>query len=309
MVKKFTGRFFLAGVFICITVLSACSRQDQSPGNSAGTDHLKTAQRHSGKLMVRILPESPTSSDDLLAVFSGGGAVSWSWEKNGQILEDEKGPKLPKSRFAKGDTISVTVMAEGQEGNASVTIANSPPEIRSVRLTPDSICRGVDISAVPDGVDNDGDEIRYGCKWIINGEETADNSLVLKGDRIKKGDVISAAITPYDSYGAGKTYKTQAITVPKAGPCFISTPPAAFRGKIYTYNAVAKDPDGSTITYFLASSPPGMTIDEKNGRISWLVSEKSGGLHTIEVVALNSEGAKAAQRYSLNITLQSGASE
>jgi hypothetical protein len=291
-------------------LLAGCSREGNPAGGTAVPNRKVHIQEHSGSLRVNILPESPTSSDDLRAVFNeGGNALTLRWEKNGQVLEGENAPRLAKSHFAKGDVITLNVTAGSQEGKASVTIANSPPEIRSVRFTPDQICRGVNVTAVPEGIDADGEEIRYECKWIINGEETTEDSLVLTSDRFKKGDTISVAITPFDGSGAGKTYRSQAITVPKAAPRFISTPPATFRGKFYSYNAKAVDPDGEPITYALASAPAGVTIDEKSGRITWPITEGATGLHTIEIVAQGSEGVKASQKYSLNITLQSGASE
>ena len=38
---------------------------------------------------------------------------------------------------------------------------------------------------------------------------------------------------------------------------------------LYTYNVVAVDTDGDTLTYSLTSSPTGMTIDSSTGVISW----------------------------------------
>ena len=38
---------------------------------------------------------------------------------------------------------------------------------------------------------------------------------------------------------------------------------------LYTYNVVATDTDGDTLTYSLTSSPSGMTIDSSTGVISW----------------------------------------
>ncbi|MBP1751564.1 MAG: hypothetical protein H6Q57_400, partial [Geobacteraceae bacterium] len=111
-----------------IFTLSGCSRKEQAADGTPGAEQQKKTQEHSGELFVKILPESPTSGDDLHAVFSSAVSVSWQWEKNGQLLENEKTPKLARGRFAKGDTISVVVTAGGKEGKASVTIANSPPE-------------------------------------------------------------------------------------------------------------------------------------------------------------------------------------
>jgi hypothetical protein len=299
-------RLILIVLLASIFTLPGCSRKEQAADGAPDTAQQEKTQEHTGELYVKILPESPTSGDDLQAVFSSAVSVSWQWDKNGQPLENEKTPKLARSRFAKGDTISVVITAGGKEGKASVTIANNPPEIGAVRLTPDYACRGIDITAVPSGGDADGDEIRYRCTWKVNGEDTYDDSLVLKGDRFKKGDRISAVITPCDSEGTGKAFTTQALTVPDAAPVFTSTPPGSFQGKMYTYNAVAHDPDGDLVIYSLAKSPKGMTVDSKSGAIRWPVGADDAGNHDIELIAQDSEGAKSFQQFSLHITTPSG---
>jgi hypothetical protein len=302
----FKTRVILIGLLASVCALSGCSRKEQAADGTPGAVEQKKTQEHSGELFVKILPESPTTGDELHAVFSSAVSVSWQWQKNGQLLENEKNPKLATSRFAKGDSISVVVTAGGKVGKASVTIANSPPEIGAVRLTPDYVCRGVDITAVPNSKDADGDEIRYRCTWKVNGEDTYDDSLVLKGDRFKKGDRISAVITPYDSEGTGKAFMTQALTVPDAAPVFTTIPPGSFQGKMYTYNAVAHDPDGDAVNYSLAKSPKGMTIDSKSGAIRWPVGADDTGNHDIELIAQDSEGAKSFQQFSLHTTTPAG---
>jgi len=306
MSEFFKTRVILIGLLASIFTLSGCSRKEQAADGTPGAVQQEKTQEHSGVLFVKIFPESPTSGDELHAVFSSAVSVSWQWEKNGQLLDNEKSPKLARGRFAKGDTISVVVTAGGKEGKASVTIANSPPEIGAVKLAPDYICRGVDVTAIPSGIDADGDEIQYRCTWKVNGEETFDDSLVLKGSRFKKGDRISAVIAPYDSTGTGKAFRTQALMIPDAAPVFTSTPPASFQGKLYTYNAVAHDPDGDTVNYSLAKCPKGMTIDSKSGAIRWPVGTDDTGNHDIELIAQDSEGAKSFQQFSLHITAPSG---
>jgi len=181
----------LAGLFVGLMALPGCSREQQSPGSTDSAKQQNKPQQHSGILYVKILPDSPTSGDNLQAVFNEGGSVTWRWEKNGSILENEKTPRLAKTQFTRGDTITVVVTSGGKEGKAVVTIANSLPEIRSVRFTPEYICRGEDVTAMVNGFDADGDEVRFSCKWIINGEESSQDTMILKGDKIKKGDSLS----------------------------------------------------------------------------------------------------------------------
>jgi len=46
-----------------------------------------------------------------------------------------------------------------------------------------------------------------------------------------------------------------------------------------------------------------MTIDSKSGKITWPITKASGGSSIVEIEAQDSDGAKATQKYTLNITL------
>jgi hypothetical protein len=305
MVTALAKRPYWAWLLISIATLVGCSK-DGSKSDNSGLKNEK--QQHTGELFVKILPGSPTSTDSLQAVYSTDKPVSWRWEKNGSIIENEQNPRLSTSGFARGDEISVIVVSGGKEGKASVTVANSTPEIRQVSFTPQNIFAGIEITAVPDAFDADGDEVRYSCKWFVNGEEIYEDSLSLKGERIKKGDQISVVITPSDNYGSGRIYRTQALTIPNAPPRFTSLPPVKFQDSTYTYTAQAYDPDGDAITYSLASSPKGMTIDSRTGRIAWPLDPEASGSHTVKIIARDSEGAETFQEYTLNITVPAGTS-
>ena len=279
--------------------LGSCTRGDKSPAVK-GTQHHEV--RYAGKLKVGILPEIPTAAEDLQVVFSGGGSVAYRWEKNGQEIEGEKGARLAKKWFSRGDRITAVVTANGEEGRASLTIESAPPQVVSVSVTPENICRGVDITAVPVGSDADGDPVRYSYKWIVNDQEQPGDTPVLRGDRIKCGDRVSVKVTPSDSYGAGREYATQSFVIPSAAPYFVSHPPTTFSGDTYIYEARAEDPDGDAISYALVSPPSGMTINNNTGRLEWQVARQTRN-YDVEIEAKDSKGASARQRYTLAITI------
>jgi len=116
----------------------------------------------------------------------------------------------------------------------------------------------------------------------------------------KRGDTVSLAVVPSDGEGEGRAY-TRVFTVPDACPVFTSTPPSHFRGTVYTYRAVAVDPDGDAVTYLLGSAPQGMSIDAKTGILTWQLKSADVGTHDIEVTAQDPSGGKTTQRYSLTI--------
>lgn len=289
----------LIALFVLLAALCACSKGGEKTEAKRAPHQ---GVQYAGKLQVRILPDVPTAAEDLQAVFRGEGNVTYRWEKNGAVLADERGARLSRKLFSRGDRITLIATAGGEEGMASLTIENAPPQITSVSVTPENICRGVDITAVPAGIDADGDPIRYRYRWFINGEELPDDTAVLKGDKFKSGDRVSLKITPSDDYGDGPEYATQAFVIPDALPYFVSTPPATFKDTTYVYDAQAKDPQGGSISYALVSAPPGMTIDGATGRIEWQVAGQSGS-YAIEIEARNSKGQAARQKYNLAVTV------
>lgn len=316
-IKGFRILHFLTLLWIISGIgLVACNREEKSSvenipapkeEQAAKPDVAKIDVQSAVKLVVKIIPDMPTVKQDLEAVSSGDGNMSYRWEKNGEIIASENTQKVLKERFKKGDVISVTVTADGNTANASAVIQNSLPEVKSVPFSPQRGHRGIDISVAPVGFDADGDAVAYHYQWVINEEEPVrENRQVLKGDSFKKGDAVSVKVTPFDEEGEGEVYKTRAIIIPDAPPKFTSAPPQGFKGNIYTYQVIAEDPDGDAITYSLASAPKGMAIDSNTGIINWQITPENAGSHKIEVAAQDAEGLKAFQRYTLTITIPEG---
>lgn len=92
---------------------------------------------------VSIEPRIPGVSDSLKAEVKGfdsdGDFVyyTFSWEKNGEVIPEEKGPVLERGQFKKGDSITVNVTPDDRETlgtpkkSEPVLIVNSPPIITS----------------------------------------------------------------------------------------------------------------------------------------------------------------------------------
>ncbi len=209
----------------------------------------------------------------------------------------------PPEALAAEEGVSLTVK-KGKTSDSS-RAENTSPRVVSVALDPpDRVYRGVDIKALPKAEDPDSDVVSFRYQWVINGEEplSADGP-VLTGDRFKRGDRVSVKVTPYDREGAGETFDPIPIEIPNGPPKFVSTPQTEFRSAAYSYQVTATDPDEDPVTFSLASAPLGMSIDAQTGRIDWKITKNDGGEHTIEVVAEDSFGAKASQKYTLSVTV------
>lgn len=297
----------LTAISLILYAFMVCSCDSAIKETAEKSKHV--SQQFAGTLPVRILPDNACSLYDLRADYTGKNVVSYSWERNGAPIDHENTAVLSRNNYAKGDRITVTVRAGKDMGSATVVIGNTPPHLVSIDIEPTVIYTGVDIKAKPQSVDPDGDDIRYDFQWFVNEQEVFDNSPVLKGDRLKKGDKIKLVVTPSDGEERGNPFEANVITVSNSPPFFVSIPPDNFKGMQYTYSASAKDLDGDKITYSLDSAPAGMTIDPTSGMVNWPISKADAGFHEIEVLASDAEGAKSSQKYTLNITINSGMSQ
>lgn len=298
---------------VVLLVARGCKQENNSavpPANPSRTSFQPvtaaagTAAKQSAELV--LLPENPTPNDFLLAVFRGGtGKVTFSWDKNGEVLEGEELDRLDVKYLSKGAVITVTVNNAGKSHSASATIGNLPPTVRQVSLKNPVIYRGVDIELIASGDDVDNDEVSFLYNWFRDGVliDGVDGS-VLPGDQFRRDEMISFRVIPFDGVEEGTPYDGMPITIPNAPPVFVSTPPLQFLAETYTYQAQATDPDDDEITYALENPPQGMKIDSKNGQINWPFADLSAGEYRINIVAIDSQGLKAYQEYSLTMSRQ-----
>jgi choline dehydrogenase-like flavoprotein len=122
---------------------------------------------------VWIEPQMPTIQNDLKvhekSTDADGDSIffSYQWEKNGAALMDERKDTLERTRFKKGDSISVTVVPDDREimgapkRSDPVRISNSPPAIVS---SPPSSIEGTKYVYQVKVNDPDDDPIKFGLK-------------------------------------------------------------------------------------------------------------------------------------------------
>lgn len=281
-----------------VLAIAACNTRNSStapPGNRSASESVTGGG-------LRILPENPTSADNLEVLVSGANSVTFRWKRNGKLIEGARGAVLNRNLFTRGDDITLRAVIDGVSREAAVHIRNSPPVVESVSLSPEFICRGTDLTAKPVASDHDGDEVRFGCTWNINGREMPEDSLVLKGDRFRAGDKVSLKVVPIDGNVKGKPFVSQSVVIPNGLPTFVSIPPTDFQGRLYRYDARAVDPDGDSLTYSLISAPRGMTISGATGSVMWQVREDCALEHPVEIGVEDSAGGRSAQKFVLRVS-------
>jgi hypothetical protein len=235
-------------------------------------------------------------------------AIRRQWLVNGQPIEGETGPSLIPRHLKRGDLLSVEVtpldnLAAGMPYRTDpVPVGNTPPGVTRVVLDPSPVRVGDPLHAKPEGLDADGDPIRYTFKWWRNNLpqlEGEEGTMQTAGFR--RGDTIVVLATPHDAAGPGKSKFSEEITISNSSPTITSSPPTAINAGRYDYAVTAVDADGDPLTYLLQTAPSGMTIDAASGRIEWQIKAQTTGTHRVRVGVEDGHGGRAFQEFDLTL--------
>ena len=113
------------------------------------------------------------------------------------------------------------------------------------------------------------DKAGEGITWVY--EWTKNNQPFGRGDstkEFKRGDNVAVKIMAFDGekFGNPKVLTTE---IKNTAPRIVEDKAATFDGKQFSYQVKATDADGDSLTYSLVEGPPGVTIDQKSGIITW----------------------------------------
>lgn len=308
MLVQISYRGAVAGVVLALQ-LAACEQSTPvtapvaPPTDSTNEVTITPRSSPSDPLLVTIQPEPATAATDLIAVANDAG-VTYTWLVNGTPVKSGSERVLSKGLFRRSDRVTVQVSLADLSARADTTIRNSLPRTVEVALDRplDGIRAGIDLTAVPKGVDLDGDEIQWEYQWIVNDEERAGaSSAVLTADQYRRGDRVTVRVTPSDGEARGDPYTPQPVTILNGAPTFVSRPPGWSGGAEYVYQVQAVDPDGDPVQYQLTKAPEGMVLDPETGTIRWSLIGAPPGRHAIEIQANDELGGTASQPFELDL--------
>lgn len=233
----------------------------------------------------------------------------YQWIVNGQPIRNQDGEQLSPELLKRGDALSVEVwphdgMIEGRPFTSEpLVVANSPPVVSRLAIEPESTFPGVRVQARADISDADRDVIRVSYRWWKNDE------LVQEGDEAElnttgfsRGDTLSVEAVPFDGVEKGATVRSVPIRLGNSPPRILSAPAKSIVNNRYDYQVEAMDTESDSITFSLETAPPGMTIDEGKGIVSWQLSPAQIGIHKVRILAKDSQGAVTFQEFELNLT-------
>ncbi len=196
---------------------------------------------------------------------------------------------------------SLPALAQKSSAEESSQV-NHPPKIAEIQLANPQVHRGVDMQLIPVAEDPEGDQIRFSYQWYINGVEVeGNNTAVLPGDQFRRGDRISVMVTPTDDRDTGPTFATKEVVIPNASPSVSMEQVPSIVDNRLDYQVVATDPDGDPLTFTLAGGPPGMTIHEQTGRISWTRQNGQEGQYDIDIVVSDGVGGQTSVMFTMTL--------
>jgi Putative Ig domain len=281
-----------------------------------GTNRPQGAEGNSSEIgAVELSPQPVYANNDVTVLVTPQKANTspnryvYRWHKNGEDIDVANGATLSHTLLRKGDVIAVTVteVTSEQPGvsvtSKPVTVRNSPPTVTAVGIMPSPLYQHMDAHAVVHASDNDDDNVSYAYQWLNNGTPLEDQTAeMLDGAMVAKGSHLQVQVTPLDGEATGDPRRSPVVTVQNSPPRITSQPTTSLNDEdTYIYRVVAEDPDGGPVTYSLKSAPERMTIDPAQGTIRWTATKEDAGIHAIEIVAKDAEGAEIIQRYELQI--------
>lgn len=231
------------------------------------------------------------------------------WYRNSELVADLTGADVPAGSFARGDRVYAIVYASDGQADvthqtAAIIVANSPPSIRRVAITPARATALDLLQADVDARDEDGDPVELGYRWLRNGQPIGDAA----GPRLEpgtghRGEVVVLQVRGSDGAGESAWVSSAPLTLGNAPPVITTQPNYTLSGSSrYDYEVAARDPDGDRpLKYELVDGPPGMAVDIVSGRVSWQVPASAKGVYPIELRVSDPYGGKTTQSYSLGV--------
>lgn len=305
-------------------ILLACSRQEagvkSAPIKTDGRGQVISNNRPPEVVSGVIVSETPTAVSPLAIQYIGHDAdgdpiqYKFRWYVDGAIVQEGVDGTLQPGEYKKGSTVFAEIIPSDEFGSGepfrtpAVTILNQPPVITAVNLTPIPVSVGMTVIAEVEGFDPDGDIITYLYQWKVNGKTKAadENINSLNTNGLRKGDVISVFVTPSDGEGSGKGIESGGVTLSNSAPQIVSSPPSLSGSMVYTYQVVAKDPDGDILSFNLAAAPHGMTINPSTGLVRWEVPKDIPHDQSVlvKIVVDDHDGGIAVQEFSLALGMK-----
>jgi hypothetical protein len=236
--------------------------------------------------------------------------IELEWRHGGRVIAQGPRTTLTPEGLAKGEDVVVTATAsDGRDTSeplrVSVTVGNTAPLISALYLSPDGeIGPGQEVSAAPQALDADGDELEFEYEWLLNGEVVRNaNRASFATDDLRRGDRLQARVRVGDGEAWSPVAESMTLTLANRPPRILEPPElervtGGVRGTLE-----AEDPDGDrTLRFRVISGPPGLAVDPVTGVMSFKPRAGTTGAQAVEIAVADGYGAESALRFELTVS-------
>jgi hypothetical protein len=176
---------------------------------------------------------------------------------------------------------------EGEEAPRAGEI-NSPPRIESVQFSPSSPGVGQTVQAVVEAIDPDGDQIRVGYVWSLDGESLPGKGAKLELSRqVRRGSQLEVRVTARDGRSESEPYVASAQIgnrPPRISNLVIQPAGRITAAGPITAVTTGDDPDGDPVSYEYTWTVNGDPSEER-GPVFPDAELKRGDIVVVSVIA------------------------
>jgi hypothetical protein len=218
----------------------------------------------------------------------------------------EAPPKAPQKAAALLPGVAPERLTEQQAPprNAMTPEGEERPTVQSIRLSPPQPTRmdALKAEVVTAAYANPG-RIAYAYAWKVNNrivEGATGDTLNLS--TFKKGDLVTVTVTPYDGDKAGFAANSPVALIYGIPPSLdLQAPPRTKKtGDPVELQLVSLHPDSDGITFSLeAPLVPGMSIDSRTGKITWIIPPNQKGTTRFGVAVEDTDKTKVTKTFDI----------
>ena len=187
-----------------------------------------------------------------------------------------------------------TSSSQDEEGNVS-------PEIKTVWFIGGDGTVGNTLGIEFETSDAGGTAVQVDIAWSRNGEPAGAGKYIPV--EVRRDDSITVTLTPSTGKAVGNPV-TLSRKITNSPPSVHGHDQFQFEGNVASFQMLASDVDGDTLSYALKDAPAGMTIDRNTGRIRWEVSPETTGKIEFTVEVSDGFGGSATAPLSITIAPQ-----
>ena len=267
-----------------------------------------------GVPIVKLLPGSPTTEDDLFAFVAEPAAdvdgdevvYAYQWLRDGDVVDGLVGDTVPSSQTAKGETWTVQVSAldgahVGEVVEATAGILNALP-LAWARISPEAPTTADTLTCQTASLDLDGDALTWSYAWYTNGE-LASREETIDHTKFEQGDTVYCDALAFDGSDYGVVASSASVVLVNGPPIITIT----FDTQEPTTNTVlgasveAIDPDDDTVYFeyaWLVDGQPLLHADLSLDGATWFDRDQ---VVSVAVAARDGKGNQSGAQSSLTV--------